>query len=148
MLIFLVELLYQECVLPDIDPGSRMIHKSILVAIIWDFIPVPGTYLVRVNTRLSEKNAVLDVSGNFLIAAPIKKINKNKKIILFFSRRFRRGWLKLSLFSRFSPLRCPRQRRHHERYSYPSAVLLSAFIRNCRELSIEYLNSPEIGGGE
>ena len=44
-------------------------------------------------------------------------------------------------------MRCPRQRRHHERYSEPSAALLSAFKRNCRELrSIECLNSPEIGG--
>ena len=49
-------------------------------------------------------------------------------------------------FSRFPPLKFPLQRHDRERYSWISAVLMSAFKMYCRELSIEYFNLPKIGG--
>ena len=64
----------------------------------------------------------------------------------FFSPAFWTRVAEAIFFFAFFPLKCPRQRRHHEHYSQLSAVLLSAFKRKCRELSIEYLDSPEIGG--
>ena len=42
-------------------------------------------------------------------------------------------------------MKCPLQCRNHERYSWISAVLLSAIKRYCRELSIEYFSLLQIG---
>ena len=72
---------------------------SLRCGYVCDFIHIGWTYQVSMN--------------NFFIAAHIQMKNKKEK----FSRRFRRGWLLPYFSSRFSLLRCPRQRRLHERYS-------------------------------
>ena len=51
------------------------------------------------------------------------------------------------IFSSLSPLRCRLQRRDRGRYSSRiSVVLMSAFERYFRDLSIDYFNLPKIGG--
>ena len=53
----------------------------------------------------------------------------------------------VSFCSRFPPVRCPLQRRNHERYSWISAVLMNAIKRYRRELSTEYFSLlPKICG--
>ena len=50
------------------------------------------------------------------------------------------------IFSRFSPVRDPLQRRNHERYSWISDALMSAIKRYCRELSKEYFSLLKSAG--
>ena len=65
----------------------------------------------------------------------IQRRNKKGNIPKYFPGVFDAGGCQLSFFSRFSPMRCPLQRRNHERYySWISAVLMSAIKRYCREL--------------
>ena len=52
----------------------------------------------------------------------------------------------VSILSCFPQVKCPLQRRNHERHSRLSAVLLSAIKTYCPELSIEYVSLPKIGG--
>ena len=85
-----------------------------------------------------------EITGNSLIVAHTKK--GRKKEIKIFSWCFPLRWLLAILsFLRFSPVRCPLQRRNHEPYRWISAMLMSAIKRYYRELSKEYFSLPKVG---
>ena len=73
-------------------------------------------------------------AGNYLTVSHIKIINERRKMIQTKIPAFSTRVAVAILFFAFVALGCPLQRRHHERYSQISAVLMSVLRSNCREL--------------
>ena len=83
--------------------------------------------------------------GQFVYCGAYKKRNKKVENAKYFPSVFDAGGCSYQ-FITFSPVKRPLQRCNRDRYSWISAVLMSAIRRYCRELFIDCFSLPKISG--